>query len=124
MKMAEDVNSLTTEDKEKHVIARELLDIRYSLDTKGIKYDWTKEIMPHLSRMIEDCYSRREVAVAEPHSDGSDEFTEADCKILQQREKNLRCMEARKKREQRLLKIAATRRGPGRPKGSKNKIRY
>lgn len=124
MQMAEDVDSLTPEDKEEHVFARELLDIRYSLDSKGIKYNWTMEVMPLISRKIEDCYSRMEAAAAQKHSDSSDEFSETDCKVIQQKEKTIRIIEARKKREKRLLKKAATKRGPGRPKGSKNKIRY
>ena len=95
--MAEDVDSLTLEDKEEHVFARELLDIRYSLDSKGIKYNWTMEVMPLISRKIEDCYSRMEAAAAQKHSDSSDEFTETDCKVIQQKEKTIRIIEARKK---------------------------
>lgn len=122
--MAEDVDSLTASDKEEHVLARELLDIRYSLDSKGIQYNWTMEIMPLISRMIEECYSRIDAAAVKPHSDSSDEFTETDFKAIRRLERKKSGMEARKKREKRLSKIAATRRGPGRPKGSKNKIRY
>lgn len=122
LEMAEDVDSLTPQDKEEHVLARELLDIRYNLNSKGIKYNWTMEIMPFVSNLIENCYTRIANAAANDLSDTDSAFSKEEAKELNRQLRRAHGKEASKIRNRK--NKSKPKRGPGRPKGSKNKIKY
>lgn len=125
LRMAENVDSITPRDKETYTIANELLDIRYWIDSKGIKCDWSKEIAPLICKRIEDCYARIEQGDGEsPSEDSSDEYNEEDMVRQMQEEKEVRRLVNLKKKQRRERLKALMPRKRGRPKGSKNKIRY
>ena len=125
IRMAENVDSITPRDRDVYTIANELQDIRYSFDSKGIKYDWGREIAPLICKRVEDSYARIENGVVEsPSHESSDEFKEEDVvKQLQEEREARRLMNLKqKKRRERLEALLPRKRG--RPKGSKNKIHY